>query len=86
MQGFYSHNFEYLYCLVFLINSIFYFRAQEPEKAMENASVMRATVENFVNSALVDFTILIETTRKFFALPAIVPAKTCAHKLGRKVA
>ncbi len=48
--------------------------------------MIRATVENFVISALVDFTILIETTRKFFALSVIVPAKTCAHKPGRKVA
>lgn len=48
--------------------------------------MIRATVVNFVNNALVDFTILIETTRKCFALPAIVPAKTCAHKQDRKVA
>jgi hypothetical protein len=53
---------------------------------MENASVIRATVVNFVNSALVDFTILIEMTRKFFALLAIVRAKMCALKPGRKVA
>ena len=64
----------------------FHFRALEPEKAMENVSVIQATVVNFVSSALVDFTILIETTRKFFALLAIVHAKMFAHKPGRKVA
>lgn len=64
----------------------FFSRAQEPEKAMESVSVIPRIPASFVNSALGDFTILIETTKKYYALHAIAPVKVRAPKLGRKVA